>query len=193
MPVSTQLKHIARHAADVFGTRPRVIQYWDEAERASVEILSCQDTPGEGLSSHSTLRLSEYAIGRDDGSGERRVELVGACATNVETFSNMLATCAFNVINSGFAIYPGAIFKDVVAMYEPAAAMRHLYFTSPFLWEPPLQTLTFGDRQVTWLLAVPISPAEMAYADRHGDAALEDLFESHQVDICDLFRGCTVQ
>ena len=70
--------------------------------------------------------------------------------------------------------------------------MKHLFFTSPSLWQDNLETLDLETKKVAWLMAVPISEAERQYKEANGADALEDLFEEHQVDILDLTRKSVV-
>ena len=48
--------------------------------------------------------------------------------------------------------------------------------------------MRLATKTVAWLLAVPITDAEAAYAGQHGAEALEDLFERAQIDLFDLDR-----
>ncbi|MPQ45126.1 suppressor of fused domain protein [Clostridium tarantellae] len=100
----------------------------------------------------------------------------------------MLSSCAFNIINTKFSCYPGAIFKNVVEFYIPNNSMKHILFTHPFLWDDRLETLSFENKKVAWLLAVPISEEELNYANCNGLDALEELFDEKQIDIFDLNR-----
>jgi hypothetical protein len=122
-----------------------------------------------------------------------RTELVGACSSNAAVFGECLSTAAFCIIKSGWFVAPGVIFPDVVAQHKASRTMKHLLFVPPFLWEGKLETLTLEDgSEVDWLLAVPISDAEMAFAEKKGVPALEEIFEARQIDIFDLERASTL-
>ena len=45
--------------------------------------------------------------------------------------------------------------------------MKHVYLMNPFLWEG-FKTLEFGNREIAWLLIVPISEQEKNYAIANG-------------------------
>lgn len=188
MTVTKENKIIARTALEAFGGKPSVSKYWDENKVSSVDILSTIDRPYEGVTSYSTIGLSDYSIGYSVDEKPLRIEIVGASATIFEFFPNIVSTCAFNIINTKLPIAHGEIFKGVVRMYYPNSEMEHVLFTSPFLWEK-LNSIDFLDKKVTWLLAVPISKKELLFAEEEGTEALEDLFEKKDIDIFDIRRN----
>ncbi|SES45110.1 suppressor of fused domain protein [Psychrobacillus sp. OK032] len=187
MTITSENKIIARTALETFGGKPSVSKHWDNDSVSNVDILATIDRPYDGVTSYSTIGLSDYSIGYSVDEKPLRIEIVGAGATIFEFFPNIISTCAFNIINTKLPISHGGIFKDVVKMYYTDSDMEHVLFTSPFLWEK-LQSIDFPDKKVTWLLAVPISTKEYLYAEKEGTEALEDLFEKKQIDIFDLRR-----
>jgi hypothetical protein len=181
-------KTLARKLARVFGGKPLVSRYWDEAERSHVDILLCEDAPSPGVVSLATIGLSDHPLveeGKDIGV---RAELVSAFGASFEEGANIVSTAAFCVINSGWKLRPGAVFPDVVRMFRSCGEMRHLLFTPPFLWEG-LTTEELEDKTVAWLMAVPISENECRFAEQNGSSALEDQFVKHQIDVFDLNRA----
>mgnify|MGYP001179501563 CR=1 FL=1 len=191
MTVTKANKIIARTALEAFGGNPSVSKYWDENNVSNVDILSTIDRPYEGVTSHSTIGLSDYSIGYSVDEKPLRVEIVGAIATMFDLFPNILSTCAFNMINTKLSITHGEIFKGVIKMYYPDSEMEHVLFTSPFLWGK-LNSLDLIDKKVTWLLAVPISTKELLYAEKEGTEALEDLFEEKDIDIFNISRKSVI-
>lgn len=189
MSVSAENKAIAKYALAAFGGSPTVQAYHHDTEEYSVDILRCEDRPCQGVTSYSTLGLSDYPMYKD---GEEfrptRLEIAGACATADVSFANVLAGAAFCVMRTGRLCYPGSVLRGYVAEYFPSTTVPHLYFNAPFLWEDSLRTLDCGTKEVSWLLVVPISEAEYEYLMQHGDKALEDLFEQEQIDIFNLQR-----
>ncbi|MBO1511154.1 suppressor of fused domain protein [Metabacillus bambusae] len=188
MTITKENKIIARTALEVFGGKPNVSKYWDNNNVSNIDILATTDRPYDGVTSYSTIGLSDYSIGYSVDEKPLRIEIVGASATRFEFFPNILSTCAFNIINTKLSISHGEIFKGVVKMYYPESEMEHVLFTSPFLWEK-LKTIDFPNKKVTWLLAVPISTKEFLYAEKEGRKALEDLFEQKEIDIFDIRRN----
>jgi len=186
--VSDGDRAVAKYVAHVFGGKPSVKRYWDDDRRSSVDILKAEDSPDVGVASFATVGLSNCPLLRDGKEYPARVELVGACGTHTDSYPNILATAAFCVMNSHWFCYPGAIFPDIVSMYEESETMQHVFFTTPFIWEEELKTMELADRKVAWLQVVPISEAEMRIAEKEGPDALEDLFVEHQIDVYDLDR-----
>lgn len=189
---SAENKAIARSVAAAFGGKPAVHQYWDDDHVNSVAILAAAGRPQTGVTSYSTIGLSDTPLMQSGVEFGTRVELLGACASSETKFPNSLATAAFCVINSGWFVAPGIIFPDALSMYEASTTMRHFLFVPPFLWDDGPKTLHLTNKIVAWLLAVPISDAEMRFAEEQGPATLEDLFVQEQIDIYDLHRKSVV-
>ncbi|MEI4803837.1 suppressor of fused domain protein [Bacillus sp. FJAT-51639] len=189
MGIPNESKIIAKSALKAFGGNPAVSKYWDDNDISSIDILSTGDRPCEGVTSYSTIGLYMHSIGRFIDEKSLRVEIVGASATAYKGYANVLATCAFCVINSKMPIYPGQIFLDVLKFYYPNSEMKHMLFVPPFLWEDQLQTIDFLDKKVAWLLSVPISEKEYLFAQQNGSDKLEDLFVQNEIDIFNIERG----
>jgi hypothetical protein len=185
-------KIIAMEVAKAFGGKPNVQRFWDERDTNYVDILKCVDRPQNNVTSYATIGLSDAPLYKDGSEYPARLELVGACGSRFEGLDNALATAAFCIINSKWFCYPGAVFSDILSMYTMSSSMHHFFFTPPFLWEETLKTMTIGDKSVAWLLAVPISNEERAFAEDQGSDALETLFEEKQIDIFDLERQSVV-
>ncbi|WP_367987508.1 suppressor of fused domain protein [Vibrio sp. NTOU-M3] len=190
--ISESNKIIARVALAAFGGKPNVAAYWDEAEKHSVDLLTCKDQPQKGVTSYSTIGLSDNPIHNDGVEIDLRVEFVGACSNSISDFGNIVTTAAFCVINSKWPCSPGMIFPDIVDMYNCSKTLKHLMLVSPFLWEDRLQTLELDSKTVAWLLLIPISEAEYKYAQLEGASMLEALFEEHQIDIFDINRSSVI-
>jgi hypothetical protein len=189
---SEENRTIYRTLVSVFGGgKAKVVQYWDNDRKSDVQILTSPEAPQKGVSSYATLGLSDSPLMEGKKEYPARVEFVGACQSSFSAFANVMATAAFCVINSRWFCAPGAIFPDVVREYDRESPMRHLMFVPPFLWES-LETLELKTKTVAFLLAVPISEAEMRFAEEHGPRKLEDLFEKEQIDIYNIRRPSVV-
>lgn len=187
MSISNENKIIAKSALHAFGDKPSVSKYWDDNNANNIDMLSTVNRPFDGVTSYSTIGLSDYSIELTVEEKTFRVEILGASATDYEQFPNILASCAFCIINSKFSVSPGKVFKDIIKMYYPNSEMEHVLFMSPFLWDD-LKTLEFPNKKVAWLLAVPISEKEYLFAQEKGTDSLEELFEQEDIDIFDLER-----
>lgn len=183
-----QNKQIAKYLLEIVGGTPGFEQYLDKNDESSVVVMQIPNMPQNGVSFYSTIGLSEYSIGLRYKDYKLRVELIFTIDQKESVAANMLATCAFHVINSGQKCSPGVIFRDVITTYKSDTQMKHIMFTSPFLWDDKLKGLHISDMIVEWLLAVPISENECKYAEEFGSDALEDLFEQHGIDIFNLER-----
>ena len=189
---SEENRAIAHCVAMAFGGTFRVNNYYDEAEQLSIPILWCSDRPVHGVTSYSTVGLSDYPMRQEEKEFPARLELVGACGTATELFPNLLSTASFYIMRSQWLCYPGVVLQDAVTSYGLSSTMSHLYFTAPFLWEKKLTTLKFKTKTVAWLLAMPISVPELKYRDAHGDKELELLFERAHIDVFDVNRPSAV-
>jgi hypothetical protein len=187
MAISNENKVIAKSALQAFGGKPSVSKYWDDKNVSNIDMLSVVDRPYDGVTTYSTIGLSEHSINYTVDEKPLRLELVGASATEYEHFPNVISTCAFCVTNSNFSISHGKIFRNIIKMYYPNSELKHVLFVAPFLWED-LKTIDFPDKAVAWLLVVPISENEYVFAQEQGTGTLEDLFEREKIDIFDIKR-----
>ncbi len=190
-PVSKRNKLVGKFVAQVFGGEFQVKEYLDDSESMAVDILSCADRPTRGVTSYSTVGLSDSPIPWGDQEFPTRVELAGACPTSAQAFANVLASAAFRMLKGGGAYHPGAAIEKHVSFYFKDTSVPHLYLTTPFLWKG-LTSFEAGTVRVTWLQAIPIADTEHKYLKAHGDRALEKLLRKQRVDICDLHRKSVV-
>lgn len=190
MAVSEENRQLARYLRGAIGGKVSVAKYWDREEVSSVDVLRAEDAPDPGIITFATLGLSDHDVELTLPEGPLRVELVMTAHESFEDTPNILSTCAFNIINSGFRIAPGIVHPDVVAMYRPGVIARHIFYVSPFL--VPLETQRLPGKVVTWLQAVPISEAEARYHAEHGAEALEDALEAAEADVYDLDRESVI-
>jgi len=195
MSVSVEAQRTAQALAQAFRigpaatVEPEVHRYGDATDKSTIDLLSCADSPSEGITAYGTVRLSDHPLG---AANDLRAEIVGAFPTDIPLFANVLTTCAFNVINDGAPLFPGVIHREAIGMYDLSPTLRHVLFVSPFLWGEEPRTLELPGRTVAWLMAAPITEAERAYAAIHGSQALELLFEQQDIDLFDVARASVV-
>jgi hypothetical protein len=190
MAVSKENKALALYLGPILGGTPSVSKFWDKENRNDVDILTVRDSPEAGVSSYATLGLSDYSIGLSSDDARLAIESLLALRNGYQDAANILASCAFSVINSKVKVRPGGIFPCVIESYRPDIEMKHVFLVPPFLWD--LKTQEFPTKKVAWLLAVPISEKEKGFAVENGSDALESLFEEKQIDIFDLERESIV-
>lgn len=189
-----QNETIYRTACDVFHQAPRVFRYYDQHDEISVDLLTVENSPAEGIVSYSSLGLIHYPIGLRREGKPLRAEIAGVCYARYEYYPNLLSSCAFDIINAHFACTPGAVYTDCVNMYVQGSPMKHLLFVEPderfaCFWEKPLKPMDFGDKRTFWLLAVPIAESEFTYLQREGAGPLLERLREHQADPFDLERA----
>jgi len=173
---------------EAFGGRPKVIAHLDVGEQNSVSIARLNDCPEPGITSYSTVNLSDFPMYLAGREFESRIEIAGAAPNHADHFADAIGTAAFCVIKDKWAIHPYAIFPDVMAMYDLSATMKHVMFMEPFFWPALQDSVQFPDRLVTWLQMIPIAESEYRFAEAETPVALGQLFEDREIDVCDLQR-----
>lgn len=189
MGISQENKIIANIIRKNFMKRPEVYKYYDNDRKSSIDIAISENGVYKGVTSYSTIGLSDYNIGfKYKKNIPLRVEFLGVCTNEIDYFANIMATCAFNIINSKFKCYPGVVFKNVIYMYNKNLNVKHILFCPPYLWNHKFKNVYFEIKTVAWLMMIPISDKELIYLNDNGADALEDLFKKKDVDISDLER-----
>lgn len=184
---------MAAYAGAGFGVaRPPVIQYLDGNHERELHILVAADCPQKGVASYATVGLSEHPLIRNGTEFDTRVELLGACDSQVPEFAAVLSTLGFCVINSKWFCAPGIIFPRILDLHGISTTMSDIYFSNPFLWGDKFSFSIIDDRMTAWLLAVPISKRETEFAVQNGPEKLEQLFQKENIDIYNLNRPSVV-
>ena len=189
--ISEKNRALAKHLAAQFGGKPSANRIGDQAGTSFIDVMQAADSPRRALTSFATFGLSDHP----NKGGKKKslpVEIVGACASDVRGFDKAISTAAFNVINSKWPCFAGAIFPDCLSMYTLSKTMKHFFFIKPCLWTEDLEPLKLGKQTITFLLAVPISDEERKLAEMDGPSALDRLFEKKQIDIPDVKRPSVV-
>lgn len=187
--ISDEQKEVAKYTASAFLVdKPSISRFWDDDRRSDVYILEAPDSPQRGVTSYATVGLSDHPLIFQDKEFGTRVEIIGACGSKFPDYGNILATLAFCVINSKWFCAPGIIFPDIMKMYDLSLTMSDIYFSHPFLWDDRLKSTRLGKKDIAWLLAVPISKEESAFAQKFGPEKLEELFSEKDIDIYNLNR-----
>lgn len=181
-------KIVADLAVKAFGGKPKIVSHVHDIKENEIDILSVIDKPFSNVTSYSTIGLNAYEVMTLENNVPLSVEIVGACFTKYHKFSNVLATCAFNIINSKLKCSFGEVFNDVIKLYYPRLSMKHVLFCSPFLWENKLTTIEFEFNKTAWLFALPISQRELEFLDRQGAERFLETMEMENIDVFNLNR-----
>lgn len=190
--VSDDDKAIARKLAAAFNRPIKVFSHRDdEQDDLEVNVFYAPDAPARGVASYGTIGLSNSPLFTQKGEAQHRLELVGACASEVEHFPNALATVAMKIMG-GHPAFPGAIFHGVIDTYKLSPTMSSMMLVDPFLWDDPFAAETLSAKTVAWLQAIPISKEEAQFAQANGADALTDLFVEEQIDVYDIERSSVV-
>lgn len=187
MEVTADEKAFAKSLATLIGGQPSVHAYWDEAQKSSVSVMKCEGAPKRGLSTHCTLTLHRNRNALST-SRDMRVELITMNRGKKYDAGLPLSTAAFCVINSKWPCFPGAVFPDVYAIHRPSAKLRHALFCPPIPWDEELGAMQIGDLDVHYLTMVPISDAELRFAEDNGSDELEKVLATHEVDFAEWNR-----
>lgn len=193
MAKESENRRIAKYIADIFeGDHTEIQRFWDAKKENHIDILISTYETDDSVS-FSTIGLSDHPLMEQGNDSGLRVEFVGTCDAeqadfaNGAGFANILATAAFRVINSGWFCYPLMIYPNIVKEITETT-LEHILFTPPFVWEPDISTLDLETKRVLWLMIVPISESEYAFAIDNSPEGLEDKLAEAEVEIRDLER-----
>lgn len=195
-----QNEMIYRTACTVFGVAdriggedpPRVFRYYDQHDEISTDLLTVAGSPRTGAVAYSTLGLIHHSVGLRRGDKPLRVELAAAGDARYEYFPNLLSSCAFDVINAHIScseLRRGICIRDRVHTYVQDAVPAHLVLLPASMvtfWAGTFPDLAFPDKEVSWMLVLPVSDGELAWYEQHGAEALLSLLQG--VDLLDLER-----
>jgi hypothetical protein len=119
------------------------------------------------------------------------VELIGACASSVESFAEVVASCVVTRMVTGANFVYGTVIEDLRALRAISPTLRHVALVAPFLWDSfggGLAKDRAGGRDIYWLMALPIADEERDFLRGNGIDALESRFEEAEIDVLDINR-----
>ena len=185
-PPSNDNIALGRFVAGALGFEPHVYAYYDETEENKLSILSLIDPIDENVSIYCTIGVSDYP--NIINTTNIPVELLLATYKQYDKAPYILSTCGFYIAKDKYECRPGAVFMRMVEMYYKDTAMKHIYFTEPFLWQDKLEQLELESKQVNFLFCIPISDQELWYKQENGDEALETLLQEQEINFYDINR-----
>jgi hypothetical protein len=167
-----------------------VCSYGDRDEVTWTFIFVSEGSPEQGWTTCSTVQLHRHTNLLEDR--DVRVELMARARESDRLIANVVATAAFNVMKDGWLAAPGVVFPDLVAEYFVDTTTPHVMWADPFS-DPELRTVEIsGVGTVHWLLAVPLSAAEVEFLHEHGYDALEERLGAAGAEYFDLWRESVV-
>jgi hypothetical protein len=165
----------------ILGISSKVIGYADETNTTGIDILSCVDPIDENVIFYGTIALNEQA-------SHNEYEILMASYTKNKYIPNILSTCAFYIIKNKWKTKWGNVFEKIVEEYYPKSAIKHLYFTIPYIWEEKLEGFKVKEKSVKFLFAVGITDSELEYINKNGYKEFENRLEENNVDVFDIKR-----
>lgn len=186
MKPTERQKELYKKLAPIIGIEPRVIKYGDDTGNNAIFIMECPDPTDSEVIFYSTIGLSDYSV------GDQKFELMITGYSSDDKVGNILSTSAFFCIKDNWKVNYGTVFEKLVEMYYKDSAMKHIYFTTPYLWEDKLEGFEVQNEEIFFLLAIPISDAELDYLNNNGKEQLETLFEEKEIDIFDIQRDSVI-
>lgn len=163
----------------------------DTTQKNQISLVTAPDCPAKGVFSCATIGLADQSVGMI-GSLALGIELVGACRIEFPRFTEVMAACAFNVIHGRARLHPGAVFNGVISGIYSDLAMKHILFITPYGWSEEFLTLEFPSRWVSWLMALPISDAELKFFNTTESGELLERLVESGADIYDLKRASII-
>ncbi len=186
--------NLAKSLATALGFNPKMVRHYDNEKINSIDILSIDDPLDNQNEFNATIGLSDIPVLINGKIQNFGVEIFLNSNKKFEYASSLLSTCAFFIGKDKWEARPGAVFNNLIEYYDKGKIMKHIYFTEPYFWLDKLEVISANsDKNVLFLLAVPISDGELKYKENNGDDALEELlFGEMKIDIFDLNRKSVV-
>jgi hypothetical protein len=148
--------------------------------------MTSSETQYSEVDIYSTIGLSEVDIGLESDSKTVGVELISIGDKGDELNANILASVAFELMDTKDCFW-GKIISNAISQYDEKYDCKHVILLTPAFWEKYQQYET-EDKIVAWLLLVPISNAEKLYIESNGVEAFEHILTQQKADITDRKR-----
>lgn len=186
---------LARAIAKSIGFNPNVYPHYDNDKLNSIDILECTDPLDKENKFFCTIGLSDLPVKILKEKQNFGIEIFIVAKEKNEFTSKLLSSCAFFIGKNDWEARPGAVFNNIISAYNDDIEMKHIYFTEPFLWQEKLEQISskIEEKNILFLLAVPISENELLYKNKNGDEALERLlFLTNDINLFDFNRKSVV-
>lgn len=187
--------NLARAIAEAIGLNPKVYPHFDDNNLNSIDILECTDPLDQKKVFFCTIGLSDIPVKILNDEQDFGIEIFIVAKDKNEFASTLLSSCSFFIGKDNWEARPGTIFNDLITLYDKNLEMKHIYFTEPFLWQDKLEQISskIKEKNVLFLLAVPISESELFYKNKNGDEEFEKLlFLNNDIDLFDFNRKSVI-
>ncbi|MDR6457740.1 MULTISPECIES: suppressor of fused domain protein [Chryseobacterium] len=188
-------KNLANYITNIVGINKIIDRHYDKEKKNFIDIFTCDDPLYPRIKICGTIGISDHPNKIEMNNNSFKdipIELLIGGYREFKMLSNILSKAGFYITNNGWECQPGSVFMRIVEMYFETSEMKHIMFTSPFLWEDKLQPLKLETKTVHWLLCIPISDKELEYKMENGTSALEDIFQEKDIDIFDINRKSVI-
>ena len=183
-------KAIVRHLTHVFGAKPQLRQHSDaagadDAAPFTVSIALVKGFPTPELVTLSTVGASNLPLHDADGDevGPTRVEFIASCLPGDEEDVGAALVAAARHAGPGKGVaLPGSFIRDLFGAQRADSPVPHGFVTDPFAYDDIDDEDEFEGRNVAWLQIVPVSAAEIDYAQAHSIDALQERFTEMDVE-----------
>ena len=178
-------REIALYSQDRLGNEAEIYTFGAADGSRELPVLITPDCPTPGLSTYATIGYADHP--QPNYGSSLNLELIGVCDTPVTDFANVITSCVVESLNNDRPINYGVVFWDIISQYGISATLQHVTFVAPYFWEG-FSKARLLDRDVHWLMVLPISQREMVYLKTHGIDALEKQLEEGGLDLTDINR-----
>ncbi len=180
-------RELAQVLAGLAPQRPTVERH--KQGGGAVDVLVAKDTPTKGVTTLATVSMSSRNAVVDDRERDFGVELVTCHGESVTGCVRPLVDAAMYYTRNQDEFQPGTVLPHLVERHGISRTMKHFFLIAPFIFDGRLTSVRTNEKEVRYLLAVPISDEELAVAGADGSEALDRLLEEQQIDIYDWHRA----
>ncbi len=167
---------------------PKEVRLLHEHDLHRMELVTVENSPRAGVNSFSTVGLSVIPIGYLSASVYLGAEIAAMAGAQFDRFADVLAACVDDLVHNRFRLFPGSVYKDAFKNTCPDASVKHLIFDTPQGWDKDLLTLDLGARQTAWIMAIPVTDAELRLYSESESGELQERFLERNTDLTDLNR-----
>ena len=188
MDIPADRQHWYEHLCRFGGADASVHGYTESGGTRSVEVFRASSDSGTLLATIGLMDIDQSPLPSATVFSEILMDSRG----REEKLGSILGTIGLNVLKHRVRIAPGVIFERAIDVYLPQHPLPHAMLVAPFQWKEGMTKVQLSGKTIYPLVAVPISESERIFATEQSPRALEQLWESRQVDVLDWSRASAV-